>query len=466
MIQLVQSFPAPLDRLHQWQPGDRLTHVDGCPVQDILDIYYYTPESDRMRLRLERANGQSVELELDPADIAAVTASFQPLEFKTCACDCVFCFVDQNPEGMRDSIYVKDEDYRFSFLYGNYITMTSLGRRGLQRVIDQGMSPLYVSVHATDIEVRTRMLGIKRRIDILDMLSQLREAGIEVHAQVVLCPGWNDGEILEKTFGDLLALAPAQEGYEGDPFTPVTDRGHGYREHESDPDRSAQGGVRSLAIVPVGLSDHREGLTDLAPVTEEIASSLVRQVSIWQESARGEVGYGFVYLSDEFYLMTGDPFPPTAAYDGFWQVDSAIGLTGRLRDLWDEELGWAQDDGDLPRTPLTILTGQLAAKAWRREFLPVLVRRGCPEVEVIGVPNTYYGHTVTVAGLMSGRDLRQALLGLPPEPARTVVLSPRVLNSDGLTLDGLTLEEIGADQPHRLVVGEEDGFVAFWRDLD
>ena len=465
MIRLIQPFPAPLDRLHQWQPGDCLTHLDGQPLDDVLDLYYYTPESRHTRLRLQRSSGEEVEVAIDPADIAAVTESFAPLEFKTCACDCVFCFIDQNPKGMRDQIYVKDEDYRFSFLYGNYITLTSLGRKGLQRIIDQGMSPLYVSVHSTDIEVRTRMLGIKRRIDVLDILRRLMEAGIEIHAQVVLCPGWNDGPALDQTIGDLLEMAPLADPQEDEVFQPVCDRGHGYREGEEQAERPSRGGVRSLAVVPVGLSAHRVGLTQLDPVTHDIAAAAIEQGRLWQATAHQKVGYNFVYLSDEFYLMTGTPFPPTNEYDGFWQVDSAIGLTCRLRDLWDEELEWAAEDGELPTRPLTVLTGELAAQAWRREFLPVLLRRHCPEVEVIGVPNTFYGHTVTVAGLMSGADLRPALLALPAHPARTVVLSPRVFNSDGRTLDDMTLEDLAADQPHSVLVGEEDGFIAFWREL-
>lgn len=468
MITLIKPLAAPLDALYDWQPGDAVTHLDGRPVQDILDLYYYTPETARTRLSVRRADGRTLDLRLDPADITAVTASFAPLEFKTCACDCVFCFIDQNPAGMRDAIYVKDEDYRFSFLYGNYITLTSLGKRGLDRIIEQRMSPLYVSVHATDLDVRTRMLGIKRKIDLMAILRRLAEAGIEVHAQVVLCPGWNDGPILERTFQDLLTLAAPGVG-EGDPFTPVSDRGHGYRQKEPQAPPipvSAPGGVRSLAVVPVGLSAHREGLTRLDPVTPAIAAEVIAQAHAWQAEARRRLGINFVYLSDEFYLLAGLPFPPTAAYDGFWQVDNAIGLTPRLRELWREELAWAAEDGDGPTVPLTVLTGELAAAAWDREFRPVLEAAATPAVEVIGVPNTFYGHTVTVAGLLSGKDLRQALLALPAQPARTVVLSPRVFNSDGVTLDGLTLDDIAAGRTHRVLAGQEDGFVDFWAGLD
>jgi len=209
MLMLICPFPSPLDKLHNWQLGDHITQLDGRPVEDIIDLYYYTPETDTTTLTIKRKSGQLLTVTMAPENINQVTDCFAPLEFKTCAAQCVFCFVDQNPKGMRDQIYVKDEDYRFSFLYGNYITLTSLGQRGLKRIIDQKMSPLYVSVHATDIDVRTRMLGIKKRMDVVAILGDLAAAGIEIHTQVVLCPGWNEAQVLEKTFFDLLDLATA-----------------------------------------------------------------------------------------------------------------------------------------------------------------------------------------------------------------------------------------------------------------
>ncbi len=439
MLMLIRNFPKPLDQLHDWQFGDCISELDGRPVEDIIDLYYYTPETATTTLTIKRKTGELVRVVMDPEDLDTVTGCFAPMEFKTCAAQCVFCFVDQNPKGMRDQIYVKDEDYRFSFLYGNYITLTSLGKRGLQRIIEQRMSPLFVSVHATDIDVRTRMLGIKKRLDVVAILTELAQTGIEIHTQVVLCPGWNEGPVLEKTFNDLLALATAEE--------------------------ETRGGVRSLAIVPVGLSDHREGLTQLQPVSDALAAETIKQVHAWQKIARQKLGYGLVYLSDEFYLQTGFPFPNPDQYDGFWQVDSAAGLTPRLRDSWQEALNWAQEDHNLPRRPLTVLTSHLAAKAWRREFTPILKAAKVPEVEVIGLDNTFYGNTVTVAGLMTGGDLRQGLLALPNDPVRDVVLSPRVFNNDGLTLDGLTLDDLQAQQPHRLHMGEEEGFIDFWVDL-
>jgi len=398
MLMLIRSFPKPLDQLHHWEIGDSITHLDGRPVEDIIDLYYYTPEAEQTILTLKRKTGERVTVTMAPEDIDSVTGCFAPMEFKTCAAQCVFCFVDQNPQGMRAQIYVKDEDYRFSFLYGNYITLTSLGKRGLKRIVEQKMSPLFVSVHATDIDVRTAMLGIKKRMDVVAILKELSESGIEIHTQVVLCPGWNEGRVLEKTFFDLLELAtPADSSIMEAGDEPV-----GFFSMNEDDDANSCGGVRSLAIVPVGLSAHREGLTKLEPVSDELAAATIEQVAAWQKIARKKLGYGLAYLSDEFFLQAGQPFPDTELYDGFWQVDSAAGLTPRLRETWQESLEWRVEDNELPQRPLTVLTSHLAAKAWIREFTPILEAAGAPPVEVIGIDNTFYGNTVTVAGLAPG----------------------------------------------------------------
>ncbi len=432
MIRLATPFPPPLDRLHRWEEGDAVVAVDGRLVEDMLDLYYYQPEGEQMMLTIRRADGRDVTVPLPPGALQQVTEAFAPMEFKTCACNCVFCFIDQNPRGMRPPIYVKDEDYRFSFLYGNYITLTSLGRRGLRRVIEQRMSPLFVSVHVTDPDVRTRMLGIKRRIDVVAILRELVAGGITVHTQVVLCPGWNDGAVLDRTIGDLLALHP---------------------------------GVGSLAIVPVGLTAHREGLTKLDPVTPAVARAIIAQVGAWQQRARERAGETFVHLSDEFYLLACAPFPDAEVYDDFPQVDNGIGLTVHLRETWRAALAGRRAAGRAPARPLTILTGRVGAEGFARELLPALRAAGAPPVEVVPVTNAFYGATVTVAGLLAGADVRRALLALPPEPRRTVLLPPRMFNANDVTLDDLDLAAVSAGSPHEVLVPPEDGFVDFWADL-
>ncbi len=438
VIQLVKPFPPPLDRRHDWRPGDCVTAVDGQPVEDMLDLYFYMPRGERMTLTVRRAAeacahpdlAEKTEIRLGPADLNAVMGCFAALEFKTCACDCVFCFIDQNPSGMRPTIYVKDEDHRLSFLYGNYITLTSIGRAGIERVISQHMSPLYVSVHATDIEVRTRMLGIRKRHDVMAILGELAENGIEIHTQIVLCPGWNDGAVLDGSIADLASLHP---------------------------------GVASLAVVPVGLSAHREGLTRLDPVTPAIARDVVAQVEAWRERLRRERGAAFVHLSDEFYLLADAPFPAAADYEDFPQVDNGIGLTTALAEAWSDDLDAVLERGAGPVVPLTLLTGRLAARAFDRALLSVLQRPGLPAIEVVPVDNEFYGASVTVAGLLSGGDVRRALADLPAEPTRTILLPPRMFNSDGLTLDDMELADIAAGQPHRLLSPDEDeGLVDFW----
>lgn len=433
MIPLATPFPPPLDRLHAWREGDAVVAVDGRLVEDMLDLYYYQPEGPRMMLTIRRAGGEDVTVTLPPTALDQVTQAFAPMEFKTCACQCVFCFIDQNPRGMRPPIYVKDEDYRFSFLYGNYITLTSLGARGLKRVIEQRMSPLFVSVHATDTDVRMRMLGIKKRIEVLPILRRLVDGGVTVHTQIVLCPGWNDGAVLDRSIRELLELHP---------------------------------GVGSLAVVPVGLTAHREGLTRLDPVTPDIARAVIAQVSAWQERARATTGATFVHLSDEFYLLAGAPFPKADDYDDFPQVDNGIGLTVQLRQQWAADWRDLAAAGRAPRRPLTVLTGTAGAQAFARVLQPALAELGAPPLDVQPVENRFYGATVTVAGLLSGADARRALLALPPAPARTVLLPPRMFNASDVTLDDLDLAAIAAGSPHTVLVPPEEGFVDFWAALE
>jgi putative radical SAM enzyme (TIGR03279 family) len=437
MIELTRPMPPPHGIDHRWIEGDRLTHIDGRPVEDVLDLYFYQREGrETMRLTVRREDGQAVQVDIPAEALDALTSTFAPTEFRSCACKCVFCFVDQNPPGLRRNIYIKDEDYRFSFLYGNYITLTSLGRRGLSRIIEQHLSPLYVSVHSTDARVRSRMLGLKRTHDILAVLRRLMHHGIELHTQIVLCPGWNDGRILEKSFRDLFALRQR--------------------------DKSA-GGVGSLVVVPVGLTAHRTGLTVLDPVTPAIAGEVIDQVSPWQAESVAVTGEPFLHLSDEFYLLADRPFPPAEHYAGFPQEDNGAGLTRHLMETWRQDLEMRPQV--LPR-PLSILTSTLAARAWERDLFPLLGPGKMPAIEVFPVANSLFGPSVTVAGLLPGRDLRKALLGLPPNPVRIVCLAPRVFNSDGRTLDGMNLEDITAGQPHEVHVPPEEGFVDWWHSLD
>ncbi len=427
MIPLCRPLPPPLDSRHAWRDGDAVVALDGRPVGDVLDVYFHAAEGPT-RVTIRRAGGVETDLVLAPEEVGPLTEAFAPPSLRTCACRCVFCFVDQNPPGLRPSVYHKDEDWRFSWLYGNYVTLTSLGRAGVRRIVEQHLSPLYVSVHATDPELRARMLGVKRA-PILPRLRELTAAGIEVHAQVVLVPGWNDGTVLVRTCEELAGLAP---------------------------------GVASVAVVPVGLTRHRRGLTPLRRPTPAEAARALADLEPLRRRMRRECGGRFVHLSDELYLLAGRPPPGPRAYEGFPQLDDGVGLTAHLAAAWTRRLRALARRGAGPRASLTVLTGALAARSLGDLVVPRLRAAGAPPVEVVAVRNRLFGTTVTVAGLLCGADLRGALAALPPDPPRLVALPPRAFNAAGLTLDDWDRERLAAGLPHRVVVPPEERFIDFW----
>jgi putative radical SAM enzyme (TIGR03279 family) len=304
-----------------------------------------------------------------------------------------------------------------SFLYGNYITLTSMGKRGIRRILEQRLSPLYVSVHATDIDVRTRMLGIKRRIDVLALLRELTRGGITVHTQIVLCPGWNDGEILERTLDDLGGLFP---------------------------------GVASIAVVPVGLSDHREGLTDLRPVTPEDAARAIDQVTAWGDRFLAVQGDRLAFVSDEFFLKARRPFPDLAFYESLPQEDNGIGQARSLLEEVRTALPLLGEAGEGHRRA-TLVTGTLAASFFTEQVLPLLQGLDWLDLRVVGVENTLYGPGITVAGLLPGRDFVRALAALPSE-AGTVLLPSTPINHEGVFLDDLPLEQLVRESSHPVIV--------------
>jgi putative radical SAM enzyme (TIGR03279 family) len=416
MIDIQRQPPPGLVDGYTWHEGDRLAAIGDTELRDILDFYYLAEDEGEVAITVRDREDRFSVYRVQTDDLNTLAECFAPMEFKTCAARCVFCFIDQNPEGMRQNIYVKDEDYRFSFLYGNYITLTALGRRGIQRVIDQKLSPLFVSVHATDIEARTKLLGIKRRIDVMEILRHLTSSGIEVHTQIVLCPGWNDGEILDRTLDDLATLHPR---------------------------------VRSISVVPVGLSDHREGLVELAPVTVEDARQAIAQIEARGDGFLERYGSRLAYASDEFYLKVDAPFPDLEFYEDMPQQDTGIGMCRQMIEELEvgiDELLEAPVDG---RRAVTVLTGNLAASFFRRDLGPILARVPWLDLRVVGLPNSLYGEGITVAGLMPAKDFLDGLRGLPAD-AGTVLLPSSPINHDGVYLDDVPVEEVLSATDHEV----------------
>ncbi len=397
------------------KPGDRLLRINGSRVQDHLDYRFRIAESSP-ELELE-IDGRREVVALDKDEDTDLGVEFEDFAVRRCANNCVFCFVDQNPPGLRESLYFRDGDYRLSFLYGNYITMTNMGTRDLERIVEQRLSPLYISVHATEPELR-RKLFLYGKDDprcfgsgddrLLDKMRYLVDNGIVLHGQVVICPGMNDGSHLRRTLDDLLPLSP---------------------------------GLRSVAIVPVGLTAHREGLTAIPPITAELAEAFIEEYTELDRTYRNADGGRFVLLSDEWYLRAGQEVPPASYYEGLAMEENGVGQVRDFLDRFQAEQEQLPEAVDQP-TRFTIATGLLAEDVFREHVLPRLNAIGNLTVDLQVIRNTFFGEPVTVAGLLSGRDFVTQLSD--KDLGSAVWTTDRILNSSGeLTLDDMTLPRIG-----------------------
>jgi len=400
------------------RPGDRLLAVNGAPVADYI-AYRFAIADEVVTLEVAR-DGECWEIEIEKDEDEDLGIGFEQDVFngmRRCANKCVFCFEEQMPAGMRPGLRARDDDFRLSFLHGNFITLTNLRPGEWERIFREHLTPLYVSVHATDPEVRRRMMHNRRAGQILPQLRQLGEAGIQVHTQIVLCPGWNDGEVLERTLDDLTALYPA---------------------------------VISVGIVPVGLTAHRPKGPEVRPVSPADAEAVPATLDRRQAELLAKLGTRLIFAADEFYLATGRPIPPADAYEGYPQRENGIGLTR----LFLDELAAVKRFPAGKGRKLTIATGILAAP--QLELLADRLRAAGWQAEVVPVPNRFYGGGVTVAGLLTGQDLLAALQ--EKELGETVFLPSTVLNADGIFLDDLTpadLErELGVSL--RFCVGPEE----------
>ena len=388
------------------RPGDELLEINGRKILDSIDLRFHETEP-RVELKVGR-QGEVTIYEIENDDGDPIGIELEEMRVLACGNDCIFCFVDQNPSGLRQGLYFRDGDYRLSFMYGNYTTMTNAGPAILRRIIDQRLSPQYISVHVTDYDVRQRLMGLKKDDRILQKIRLLHDHGIDMHTQIVLCPGINDGEILHKTVYDL------------------------YTFHRH---------IVSLAIVPVGLTDHRMGLTALARVDAAYAEALLGMVKPWQEQFRRALGRTFVYPSDEFFLLAGRDLPPASYYDGFPQIENGVGMVRKfLGEFRRQARSFPQR---LPRARrLTLATGELAAPILERELVPRLRKISGLTVELHPVPNLLFGRSVTVAGLLSGKCLYSSLKGA--ECGDLLLLPPDILNADGHFLDDTTVEDLQA----------------------
>ena len=395
-------------------PGDELRFVNHHEIRDVLDYKYWTYDEklllefkDAGKIRIRKEAGQDLGLNFESYLMDRPTG---------CANRCVFCFVDQLPGGMRSTLYFKDDDARLSFLTGNYITCTNLSRRELDRICELRISPLNISVHATDGALRARLLGNPRGAEIMDVLRRFSEAGIFMDCQIVTVPGWNDGDALGKTMEDLSSFFPQ---------------------------------VASVSVVPVGLTRHREGLTELSPFTPEQALSCVRRVESFAEECRAKLGSRIFFCSDELYLKAGLPVPPDEYYEGYPQLENGVGLLRLLETEFAEALEY---DGPVTSdAPFSIATGVSAAP-----FLRALVERAGANGTVYAVPNDFLGRTIDVAGLLTGGDLIAHLRGKPLGD-RLLLLRVMLRHGEGVFLDDLTPADLERELGVPVQIVENDG---------
>ncbi|MGW8313765.1 MAG: DUF512 domain-containing protein [Desulfuromonadales bacterium] len=389
MLEILTVEPGSIAEELGLQPGDRLQAVNGEPVKDLLDYLLAEPD-EFLQLTIERTSGELWELEIEHDRDEPLGIALPHPEPQQCGNNCIFCFVHQLPRGMRRTLYVKDEDYRFSFLYGAYVTLTNLSEADLQRIIRKHLSPLYVSVHAADPVLRQRLLG-KPVADLMPLLQRLTDGGIEIHTQVVVCPEINDGAQLERTCRELAAMAP---------------------------------GIKSLAIVPVGLTGHRQRLPSLRPQTHEEAVMLVDWVEARQAEFLAQIGTRFVFAADELYLKAGRAFPELEVYEDLAQIENGIGLIPQFRAQAAEVIA-AAVPLDLPA--VSLVTG-VSAAAVIKDFATRLAEKSGLDLRVHVVENKFFGGFVTVTGLLTGQDLIEQLKG---EPLGDILLVPEVMLREG-----------------------------------
>ncbi|MBO6094014.1 MAG: DUF512 domain-containing protein [Oscillospiraceae bacterium] len=411
-------------------PGESVLEINHEPVLDEID-YQALSSASRIQIVLSDPSGHSRTVCLHKKSWESLGLCLderEALKPRACHNHCVFCFIDQMPPGMRRSLYVKDDDWRLSVMMGNYVTLTNVDDNEFARILKRKASPLYISVHATDPDVRIRMLRNPRAGRLMEQLKALKEHGMKFHCQIVLCPGINDGAVLDKTLHDLAGLMPA---------------------------------VQSLAVVPLGMTKYRQRLEQLDGFTPETAAAFLDQITPYQNWFLKTYGTRFVFPSDEFYCLSGRPLPSDEAYENYGQIEDGVGM---LR-LLEQQCKEAFSPADLPQNPkprhLVFLSGTSAAP-----FIQALADRyapDCVKVEVIPVSNHFFGETITVTGLLVGQDLIRASKGIQ---ADEICLSSSMLREQtDRFLDDMRVREVEEKIgiPIRIVENRGDAFIrALW----
>ncbi|MCI8558371.1 MAG: DUF512 domain-containing protein [Lachnospiraceae bacterium] len=418
-----QIEPGSIAEELELEPGDVLVSVNGQNIHDIFD-YHYLINEEYLELLIRKPDGEEWELEIEKEyedDLGIVFENGLMDEYRSCRNKCMFCFIDQLPKGMRDTLYFKDDDSRLSFLQGNYVTLTNMSDEDVERIIRYHLSPINISFHTMNPELRCKMLNNRFAGDALEKVEKFYEAGISMNGQVVLCKGINDGAELEYSIEQLTKYLPH---------------------------------LQSVSVVPVGLTDHREGLYPLEPFDKEDACKVLELIHRWQERLYARHGTHFVHAGDEWYLLAGQEVAEEDTYDGYLQLENGVGMVRLLHEEIGREL--MLKTGDDRKRKVSIATGALAAPLLKKEAEKIRRKYSNVEIQVYSIENAFFGRRITVAGLLTGQDLERQLKNR--QLGEALLLTEHMMKSgERIFLDDMTVEELSRSLQVPVIIVESDG---------
>lgn len=409
-------------------PGDLLLSVNGHELEDVFD-YHYLVNEEYVVVLIRKPDGEQWELEIEKEydeDLGLVFDQALLDEYHSCRNKCIFCFIDQMPPGMRDTLYFKDDDARLSFLQGNYITLTNMSDKDIDRIIRFHLAPINVSVHTTNPELRCKMLHNRFAGDALDKMKKLAAAGIEMNSQIVLCKGWNDGEELDRTIEDLMELYPS---------------------------------MQSLSVVPMGTTKYREHLVQVDPFDAQDAGAVLDQIHGWQARMMEKYGIHFVHASDEWFIMAGRPLPEAEYYEGYGQIENGVGMVRSFIDEWQDALEeYKQEHGsEKLRKTVSFVTGKLFAPSLENCVRELETVDATFTGQVFAIRNDFFGESITVAGLVTAQDIIAQLSG--KNLGEVLLVPDTMLRADeDIFLDDITVEELSQTLQIPVVIVKSNGY--------
>ena len=421
---ITNVLPGSIAQELELEPGDILLSINGEKVEDIFD-YRYLIENEQIMVLIQKQDGEQWELEIEKEEDEDLGLEFENGlmdEYRSCRNKCIFCFIDQLPKGMRETLYFKDDDSRLSYLQGNYVTLTNMSDHDIEKIIRYRMEPINISFQTTDPELRCKMLHNRFAADALKKVDQLYEAGIEMNGQIVLCKNVNDQEQLDRTISDLTRYLPY---------------------------------LKSISVVPVGLTRYRDGLYPLEPFTKEEAKEVLKKIHAWQAHMYRKYKTHFVHAGDEWYILAEEEIPEEERYDGYVQIENGVGMVRSF--LEEVKAAVAQRNGDERKHTVSIATGKLAVPYLTAAAEQIKEKYKNVEIWIYPIENRFFGEHITVAGLLTGQDLKEQLK--EKELGSYLLLTENMFkNGETVFLDDMTAQELEKTLQTKINIVQSSGW--------